>query len=106
MRANSHGGFELIVEVGPQLGAVRAIDLEDFDPDGRVIHFRHRQEGTDEYGTPLKNGRDGGGKHSKPRWRNMRQLMVVDSWVLGDNNEPVLTLCQRCYEPRTRSARV
>ena len=38
---------------------MRAIDLCDFDQEGRVIHLRHRPEGTDEYGTPLKNGRDG-----------------------------------------------
>jgi len=54
-----HVEFELIAEVGIRLGAVRAIDLCDFDPEGKVIHLRHRPEGTDEYGTPLKNGRDG-----------------------------------------------
>jgi integrase len=54
-----HVEFELIVEVGVRLGAVRAIDLGNFDPDERVIHLRHRPEGSDDYGTPLKNGRDG-----------------------------------------------
>lgn len=54
-----HVEFEIIAEVGLRLGAVRALDLGDFDPDGRVVHLRHRPEGTDEYGTPLKNGRDG-----------------------------------------------
>lgn len=54
-----HVQFELIAEVGLRLGAIRAIDLEDFDPDGMVIHLRHRPEVPDEYGTPLKNGRDG-----------------------------------------------
>jgi len=54
-----HVEFELIAEVGIRLGAVRAIDLGDFDADEKVIHLRHRPEGTDDYGTPLKNGPDG-----------------------------------------------
>jgi len=54
-----HVEFELIAEVGIRLGAVRGIDLEDFDEEERIIHLRHRPEGTEEYGTPLKNGRDG-----------------------------------------------
>ena len=51
--------FDLIAEVGIRLGAVRGIDLKDFQPDERVIHLKHRPEGTEAYGTPLKNGRDG-----------------------------------------------
>lgn len=51
--------FDLIAEVGIRLGAVRAIDLVDVEPDQRVIHLRHRPEGAEEYGTPLKNGPDG-----------------------------------------------
>jgi integrase len=54
-----HVEFELIAEVGIRLGAVRAIGLGDFDADEKVIHLRHRPEGTDDYGTPLKNGPDG-----------------------------------------------
>jgi integrase len=54
-----HAVFELIAEVGLRLGGVLAMDLGDFDPDEMVIHLRHRPEGTDVYGTPLKNGRDG-----------------------------------------------
>ncbi|WP_158853978.1 site-specific integrase [Halorhabdus sp. CUG00001] len=54
-----HVEFELIAEIGVRLGAVRAIDMDDFDPDEKVIHLRHRPESTDEYGTPLKNGPDG-----------------------------------------------
>ncbi|MEF8894340.1 tyrosine-type recombinase/integrase [Halodesulfurarchaeum sp.] len=54
-----HTEFELIVEVGIRLGAVRGIDLEDMDPKRDVIHLRHRPEGTAVYGTPLKNGADG-----------------------------------------------
>ena len=51
--------FDLIAEVGIRLGAVRGIDLGDFEPDERVIHLHHRPEGAEEYGTPLKNGFDG-----------------------------------------------
>lgn len=51
--------FELIAEVGIRLGAVRAIDLDDFDQNQLVIHLRHRPETVSEYGTPLKNGSDG-----------------------------------------------
>lgn len=54
-----HAAFELIAEVGIRLGAIRAIDLEDFDPDEAVIYLHHRPESTDVYGTPLKNGTDG-----------------------------------------------
>jgi integrase len=54
-----HVAFELIAEVGLRLGAVRAIDLADFDPDELVIELHHRPEGGAKYGTPLKNGADG-----------------------------------------------
>jgi len=54
-----HVEFELIAEVGVRLGAVRAIDVGDFNPEAKVIRLRHRPEGTDDYGTPLKNGPDG-----------------------------------------------
>lgn len=54
-----HVEFELVAEVGIRLGAVRAIDLEDFDAGEEVISLRHRPESTDVYGTPLKNGADG-----------------------------------------------
>jgi site-specific recombinase XerD len=51
--------LELITEVGLRMGAVRSIDLDDLDTDMRVIHLRHRPEGPDVHGTPLKNGPDG-----------------------------------------------
>lgn len=54
-----HTQFELIAEVGLRMGAVRAIDLDEIDPDEQVIHLRHRPAGPDEYGTPLKNGVNG-----------------------------------------------
>jgi len=57
--SRQHAAFKLIAEVGIRLGAIRAIDLEDFFPDEAVIHLRHRPESTEVYGTPLKNGTDG-----------------------------------------------
>lgn len=57
--SRQHVVFELIAEIGLRMGAVRAIDHEDFDPEEDVIHLRHRPEGRDEQGTPLKNGQDG-----------------------------------------------
>lgn len=54
-----HAQFELVAEVGIRLGALRAIDLEDFAQGDAVIHLHHRPESTDVYGTPLKNGADG-----------------------------------------------
>jgi integrase len=40
-----HVEFELIAEVGMRLGAVRAMDLEDFDPEEKTIYIRDRPEG-------------------------------------------------------------
>lgn len=54
-----HVEFELIAEVGMRLGAVRAMDTEDFDPEEKTIYLRNRPEGPDEYGTPLKNDAKG-----------------------------------------------
>jgi integrase len=54
-----HAVFELIAEVGLRLGAVRAIDLPDCDLEDGRIYLRHRPEGVEEYGTPLKNGHNG-----------------------------------------------
>jgi integrase len=51
--------FELIAEVGLRMGAIRAIDLEDFDAGAQLIDLHHRPESPDERGTPLKNGQDG-----------------------------------------------
>jgi site-specific recombinase XerD len=57
--SRQHATFELIAEVGVRLGAVRAIDVDDFIPADAIIHLNHRPESTDVYGTPLKNGSDG-----------------------------------------------
>jgi site-specific recombinase XerD len=54
-----HIEFELIAEIGLRMGAIRAIDLGDFNFEGMVVHLRHRPEETENYGTPLKNGSDG-----------------------------------------------
>jgi integrase len=57
--SRQHVEFELIAEIGLRMGAVRGIDLDDFDSERRTIHLYHRPEGREEYGTPLKNGADG-----------------------------------------------
>ena len=57
--SRAHVEFEMIAEIGLRMGAVRAIDLDDVDGEGLVIHLRHRPESPDTYGTPLKNGADG-----------------------------------------------
>jgi len=54
-----HVEFELIAEIGIRLGAIRAIDLQDFDPEASTIYLHDRPEGPDEYGTPLKNDAKG-----------------------------------------------
>jgi len=54
-----HAAFELIAEIGIRLGTVRAIDLGNLQVEDAVIYIRHRPEGPDVYGTPLKNGSDG-----------------------------------------------
>jgi len=57
--SRQHAQFELVVEVGIRLGALRGIDLADVRSDDAVTHLRDRPEGPDVYGTPLKNGSDG-----------------------------------------------
>jgi len=50
-----HAMLEVIWMVGCRLGAVRGLDLTDFDPRGESLSFHHRPEGD----TPLKKGIDG-----------------------------------------------
>lgn len=69
-----HAVFELIAEVGLRVGAVRAIDLNDFD-DEMQIQLYHRPENPDVKGTPLKNGTDG------ERYVNLPERLVE---VLND----------------------
>jgi len=57
--AREHIEFELIAETGMRLGAVRSIDLQDYRPEDRVIYLRDRVEGEEDYGTPLKNKKNG-----------------------------------------------
>lgn len=54
-----HVEHELIKETSIRLGAVRAIDVDDYDPDEKRIKLRHRPEANGERGTPLKNGSSG-----------------------------------------------
>ncbi len=47
-----HTTLEVLWHVGPRISGVRALDLQDFNPDERVLHFRHRPP------TRLKDGSD------------------------------------------------
>ncbi len=47
-----HTMLELLWHVGPRISCVRALDLGDWDPDQRVLKFRHRPP------TRLKDGTD------------------------------------------------
>lgn len=46
-----HAFLEVVWHVGPRMGAVKALDLGDFDPNEQSLAFRHRPS----TGTPLKN---------------------------------------------------
>jgi len=50
-----HAFLELAWWTGARLGAIRGLDMEDFEPEENRIHFRHRPA-TD---TPLKNKTEG-----------------------------------------------
>jgi site-specific recombinase XerD len=50
-----HAILEVIWHTGARLGGVRALDLDDYDRDFRVLEFRHRPD----QDTPLKNKLDG-----------------------------------------------
>jgi site-specific recombinase XerD len=57
--SRAHVEFELVREIGLRMGAIRAIDVEDYDSEGKRIYLHHRPEGEDVRGTPLKNATDG-----------------------------------------------
>lgn len=57
--SRSHVEFKVLIETGIRLGALRAIDLEDYRADDNVIELHHRPESWDVHGTPLKNKSDG-----------------------------------------------
>ncbi|MCY4732468.1 site-specific integrase, partial [Natronomonas gomsonensis] len=46
-----HAVLEVAWHVGARIGGLRALDLDDYDSDFRVLEFRHRPN----TGTPLKN---------------------------------------------------
>lgn len=50
-----HALLEVAWHTGARLGALRALDLRDVDPDEAYVHYVHRPETE----TPLKNGTDG-----------------------------------------------
>mgnify|MGYP000633952928 CR=1 FL=1 len=53
--SSHHVTILLLWRTAARRGGVRALDLEDFDADARVLCFRHRPESD----TPLKNGETG-----------------------------------------------
>lgn len=53
--SSKHALLELLWFVGCRVGAVRALDLEDYSGDEQMVVFRHRPETN----TPLKNDVDG-----------------------------------------------
>jgi integrase len=59
LASRAHVEFELVREIGLRTGAIRAIDVKDYDSEGKRIHLHHRPEGEDVRGTPLKNATDG-----------------------------------------------
>lgn len=50
-----HVSFLLFWRTSSRLGGLRALDVNDFDPDDQALNFRHRPE----QGTPLKNQQRG-----------------------------------------------
>lgn len=53
--SRSHALLILAWYTGARLGALRGLNLDDYDPDGEYVRFHHRPE----QDTPLKNGEDG-----------------------------------------------
>jgi site-specific recombinase XerD len=53
--SRGHAVLEVLWTVGARAGALRSLDLQDFDADEAYLQFIHR----DDTGTPLKKGRDG-----------------------------------------------
>jgi len=50
-----HAAMLVLWHTGARMGSIYALDLEDYNLDGRWLQFRHRPE----TGTPLKNGLHG-----------------------------------------------
>lgn len=53
--SRAHALLALAWYTGARLGALRGLDIEDYDRDAQYVEFAHRPR----EGTPLKNGRDG-----------------------------------------------
>lgn len=70
-----HVEHETISELGIRTGAVRGIDVEDFQPGKKAIILRHRPEENGVRGTPLKNGSDG--ERSINISEDLRDLLVA-----------------------------
>ncbi|WP_336325851.1 site-specific integrase [Halovenus sp. HT40] len=61
-----HAVLEVIWHVGARMGAVKALDLDDFDPDEQSLSFKHRPSTQ----TPLKN------KHRGERYVGLSDNVV------------------------------
>jgi site-specific recombinase XerD len=53
--SREHLSIEILWRTGIRSGGLRALDLEDYDPDDLWLRLKHRPD----EGTPLKNGTDG-----------------------------------------------
>lgn len=63
----------ILVKTGVRIGAVRSLDVEDFDTDERLLYFEHRPE-TD---TPLKNGERG----ARPVSVSPQSVEIIEDYI-------------------------
>lgn len=71
----------MLWRTGMRSGAIRGLDLDDFDRDERAVHIQHRPEED----TPLKNGSHG------ERWVALSEYLVrvLDDYIEGPRIEAV-----------------
>lgn len=84
-----HVAFALMWDCGLRIGAVRAIDLEDYNSAEAYIELQHRPGGGDvdtlnkDRGTPLKNGADSEREVNLHGW----VVELVDDYIEGPRNQ-------------------
>lgn len=71
----NHVVLELAWFTGARLGALRSLDIEDYQPDDRLVWFRHRPDRGD--GTPLKKKVDG----ERPVGLPAETCEVLDTYI-------------------------